>query len=110
MGVEWYVIEAVLRDGRSHREVAKSAGVSKAWVTKLVARYRKGGELGLEPRSRRPRSGPHAVAAEIQSAILELRQHLDSAGYDSGPHTIPVCSTRTSPRWPRSGASSSARA
>ncbi|MFZ0168780.1 MAG: IS481 family transposase [Candidatus Dormiibacterota bacterium] len=88
MGVKHYVIEAVLRDGQSHREVARSAGVSKAWVTKLVARYREGGERALEPRSRRPRSCPHAVAAELQSAILELRQQLDSAGYDSGPHTI----------------------
>jgi transposase len=40
MGVERYVIEAVVRDGRSHREVARIAGVSKAWVTKLVARHR----------------------------------------------------------------------
>jgi transposase InsO family protein len=88
MGVEHYVIEAVLRDGRSHREVARSAGVSKAWVTKLVARYREGGVPALEPRSRRPRSCPHAVAADIQSAILELRQQLERAGYDSGPHTI----------------------
>ncbi len=88
MGVERYVIEAVVREGRSHREVARSAGVSKAWVTKLVARYREGGDPALEPRSRRPASCPHAVAAEIQRAILELRQQLDRAGYDSGPNTI----------------------
>ena len=88
MGVELYVIEAVVREGRSHREVARSAGVSKAWVTKLVARYREGGDSALEPRSRRPRSCPHAVASDIQTEILELRQQLDSAGYDSGPHTI----------------------
>ena len=88
MGVERYVIEAVVREGRSHREVARSAGVSKAWVTKLVARYREGGEPALEPRSRRPRSCAHAVSPDIQSAILELRQQLETAGYDSGPHTI----------------------
>jgi transposase InsO family protein len=88
MGVERYVIEAVVGEGRSHREVAKSAGVSKAWVTKLVARYREGGEPALEPRSRRPRSCPHAVSPDIESAILELRRQLDVAGYDSGPHTI----------------------
>ena len=88
MGVERYVIEAVVREGRSHREVARSAGVSKAWVTKLVARYRAGGEPALEPRSRRPGSCPHAIAADIQSEILELRQQLDSAGYDHGPHSI----------------------
>jgi transposase InsO family protein len=88
MGVERYVIEAVVRDGRSHREVARSAGVSKAWVTKLLARYREGGDAGIEPRSRRPKSCAHAASPEIQAAIVALRQHLDSAGYDSGPHTI----------------------
>jgi len=88
MGVERYVIEAVVREGRSHREVARRAGVSKAWVTKLVARYREGGEPALEPRSRRPRSCPHAVAPDMQQAIRELRHQLDAAGYDSGPQTI----------------------
>ncbi len=33
MGVERYVVEAVVLEGRSHRDVARSAGVSKAWVT-----------------------------------------------------------------------------
>ena len=47
MGVERYVVEAVVRDGRSHRDVARSAGVSKAWVTKLLARYREGGDAAL---------------------------------------------------------------
>jgi hypothetical protein len=35
-GRERYVIEAILREGRSHREVA-AAVVSKAWVTRLMA-------------------------------------------------------------------------
>jgi len=39
MGVERYVVEAVAREGRSRREVARSPGLSKAWVDKLVARY-----------------------------------------------------------------------
>jgi transposase InsO family protein len=88
MGVERYVIEAVVRDRRSHREAARSAGVSKAWVTKLLARFREGGDAALEPRSRRPKSCAHAVGDDIQAAIIELRHQLDAAGYDSGPHTI----------------------
>ena len=40
MGVERYVVEAVFLEGRTRREVARSAGVSKAWVDKLVDRYR----------------------------------------------------------------------
>ena len=91
MGVERYVIEAVVGDGRSHREVARSAGVSKAWVTKLVARYRAGGEPAVAPRSRRPQSCAHAVSAEIQAAIVALRQQLDTAGYDHGPRFPAPC-------------------
>jgi len=32
MGVERYVVEAVVLEGRSRREVARSTGLSKAWV------------------------------------------------------------------------------
>jgi len=97
MGRERYVIEAIFREGRTHREVAAAAGVSKAWVTKLVARYRAGGELALEPRSRRPRSCAHATAPELQDAVLTLRRELDAAGHDAGPHTIHhhLCLTRS---------------
>jgi transposase len=80
MGWERYVIEAIFREGRSHREVAAANGVSKAWVTKLVARDRAGGELALEPRSRRPKSCAHATAPELQDAVLTLRRELDAAG------------------------------
>jgi hypothetical protein len=55
-GVERYVIEAVVRDGQSHRQVARSAGVSKAWVTKLIARYREG--RGRTWKGRRDRASP----------------------------------------------------
>jgi transposase InsO family protein len=88
MGRERYIIEAIVREGRTHREVAAAAGVSKAWVTKLVARYRAGGELALEPRSRRPKSCAHATAPELQDAVLALRRDLDTAGHDAGPQTI----------------------
>jgi transposase InsO family protein len=88
MGVERYVVEAVVLERRSRREVARSTGVSKAWVDKLVDRYREGGWEALAPRSRRPRSCPHAASADIQAAVLELRHHLGAAGHDNGPHTL----------------------
>jgi transposase InsO family protein len=88
MGVERYVVEAVVLEGRSRREVARSTGLSKAWVDKLVSRYQAGGLEALTPRSRRPRSCPHAASAEIQAAILELRQQLGADGLDNGPHTL----------------------
>lgn len=88
MGRERYVVEAVILEGRSRRDVARSAGVSKGWVDKLVERYREGGYDALQPRSRRPRSCPHAAAPDVQAAILELRRDLEDGGYDHGPHTI----------------------
>ncbi|KQT02047.1 hypothetical protein ASG23_01370 [Cellulomonas sp. Leaf395] len=50
------VITAVVLEGRSQAEVAREYGMSKGWVSKLVARYRAEGESAYEPRSRRPGS------------------------------------------------------
>ena len=38
------VITAVVTEGRSQADVARTYGVSKGWVSKLVARYRAEGE------------------------------------------------------------------
>ena len=88
MGVERYVVDAVVLEGCSRREAARRAGVSKGWVDALVARFRTGGYEALEPRSRRPRSCKHATALDIQAAIIQLRKELGDAGHDCGPHTI----------------------
>ena len=82
-GIAHYVINAVLQEGRSHRDVALATGISKAWVTKLVARYKQGGEAALVPRSRRPRSCAHAIPPAMQQAILDLREQLEAAGHVS---------------------------
>src|ERR1039458_6660057 len=88
MALGRYVVDAVLLEGRSAGEVAKAHGISRYWLYKLIARYREGGYDALEPRSRRPRSCAHAVAPEIQAAIVRLRGELAAAGHDCGPHTI----------------------
>jgi hypothetical protein len=44
------VITAVIVEGRSQAEAARAYGVSKGWVSKLIARYRAEGELAFEPR------------------------------------------------------------
>jgi transposase len=43
MQVARYLVDAVVIEGRSVREVARTHGVSKSWVAVLVARYREGG-------------------------------------------------------------------
>src|SRR5689334_14745500 len=47
------VITAVVLEGRSQAEAAAAYGVSKGWVSKLIARYRAEGESAFTPRSRR---------------------------------------------------------
>lgn len=88
MGRERYVVDAVILEGCSRREIARRAGISKTWVDKLVARYKQGGYAALQPRSRRPTTCPHAAPPELQEAILAMRRELTDAGHDSGPHTI----------------------
>jgi transposase len=82
------VITAVIVEGRSQAEVARTYEVSPGWVSKLVARYRLEGESAFELRSRRPKTSPNAVAATVVSQIVELRTTLVTAGLDAGPDTI----------------------
>jgi transposase InsO family protein len=87
-GMARYVVDAVVLEGRSAREVAGAHGISKSWIYELLARYRQGGYEALEPRSRRPRSCKHQTPGEIVQAILALRECLASEGHDCGPATI----------------------
>jgi transposase InsO family protein len=82
------VITAVVLEGRSQAEVARTYGVSPGWVSKLTARYREEGEAAFEPRSRRPKSSHNALSAAVVDLIVELRKELASAGLDAGTDTI----------------------
>jgi hypothetical protein len=82
------VITAVVIEGRTQAEVATTYGVSKGWVSKLIARYNQEGEAAFEPRSRRPKSSPTAVPPDVVGLILQLRELLATAGLDAGPDTI----------------------
>ncbi len=82
------VITAVILEGRTQAEVARSYGVSEGWVSKLIARYRAEGETAYKPRSRRPHSTPTAIPTATVDLILELRDQLTTAGLDAGPDTI----------------------
>jgi len=88
MGLERYVVDAVVLEGRSPREIARLHGISKSWIYQLVTRFRAGGYDALTARSRRPHGCSHQVGPELQAAIIALRQELDAAGYDAGPASI----------------------
>uniref|UniRef100_UPI002740AA52 helix-turn-helix domain-containing protein n=1 Tax=Actinoplanes sp. RD1 TaxID=3064538 RepID=UPI002740AA52 len=69
-------------------EVARAYGVSKGWVSKLMARYRTEGEAAYQPRSRRPHTSPAALEQPVIDLIVALRKDLTERGLDAGPDTI----------------------
>jgi transposase InsO family protein len=88
MDLARYVVEAVLVEGRSYREVARAHGVSKSWVGKVVSRFREGGYEAIAPRSRAPGHIPHRTPVEVEEAIVALRGELAGSGFDAGAATI----------------------
>ena len=55
MDLAGYVINAVLVEGRSVKEVCEAHDISRSWLYELIARYRELGDEGLRPQSKRPR-------------------------------------------------------
>jgi len=88
MDLARYVVDAVVLEGRSYREVARAHGVSKSYVGKLVGRFREGGYEAIEPRSRAPREIPHRTPAALEDEIVALRKELSDLGLDAGAQTI----------------------
>src|SRR5688572_12430656 len=89
MDLAGYVINAVLLEGRSVAEVAADHGVSRSWLYELLARYRSAGDAGLKPNSRRPKSSPTRVSAEMEEEIIALRKALvEEENVDAGASTI----------------------
>jgi transposase InsO family protein len=82
------IIASVVVEGRSKSEVARDYGVSRFWVQQLVHRYEREGPVAYQPRSRRPRTSPHAVDGEVEDLIIRLRKELSKKGLDAGAETI----------------------
>jgi transposase InsO family protein len=88
MDLARYVVDAVVLEGRSYREVAAAHGVSKSYVGKLMGRFRDGGYEAIAPRSRAPGHVPHRTPDAIEDAIVALRKELGDRGLDAGALTI----------------------
>ena len=58
----------------SFSELCRRYGVSRKTGYKWLGRYEHDGPSGLEERSRRPHSCPHATEAEIVEALMEIRR------------------------------------
>jgi transposase InsO family protein len=88
MDLAGYVINAVLVEKRSVKEVCAAHDVSRSWLYELIARYRAGGDGALTPGSRRPHTSPRKLSARIEEEIVAVRKSLVEDGLDAGPHTI----------------------
>jgi len=88
MDLARYVVDAVVLEGRSYREVARAHGVSKSWVGKLVGRFREGGYEAIGQRSRAPDRIPHRTPGALEDEIVALRKELADLGVDAGACTI----------------------
>jgi transposase InsO family protein len=88
MDIGRYLVEAHLREGRPVAELATEHGVHRSWLYKLLARYRREGETGLAPRSRRPRRSPSAMDSALADEIVALRTNLLDQGLDAGALTL----------------------
>lgn len=88
MDLARYVVDAVVLEGRTYREVAAAHGVSKSYVGKLIGRFRDGGYQAIEPRSRAAKRIPHRTPDALEDEIVALRKELSELGVDAGAHTI----------------------
>ena len=83
-----FLIETHLRTGRPIGELARAYGMNPSWLYQRLARYRREGEPGLEPRSRRPMSSPARICDLYEDQIVALRKELTDGGFDAGAETI----------------------
>ena len=85
-----FAIEVHLRTGRPVGELARIYGVDRSWLYRRLARYRREGEAGLVPRSRRPQRSPGRISDLFEDEIVALRKELADRGLDAGAETIRV--------------------
>jgi transposase len=95
-----FVVDAVVLEKRSCREVARAHGVSKSWVAKRVARYRAGGYAALAPRSKAAHKIANRSSPELEDRVVTIRKQLTEQGFDAGAHTIHYHLSLTDPAPP----------
>lgn len=83
-----FVVDAVVVERRSYRDVARAHGVSKSWVAQLVARYRVGGYDAIAARSKAATRVANRSCEELEDRIVRWRKELVDQGFDGGAQTI----------------------
>jgi hypothetical protein len=74
MDLARYVMDAVVLEGRSYREVPRAHWISKSYVGELMGRFRQGGYDAIEQRSMVARRIPHRTPDVLEDEIVTLRK------------------------------------
>jgi transposase InsO family protein len=83
-----FVVDAVVLEGRSYRDVAAAHGVSKSWVAQLVNRFREGGYEAIAPRSKAANKVANRSSVDLEDKVVRIRKELSDEGFDCGAQTI----------------------
>lgn len=82
------IILSMLHDGLTPTQAAVRFGVSRAWIYKLLARYKAGGLEAVSALSRRPQGNSRSIPDPIRHEIIRLRVDLLAHGLDAGAASI----------------------
>lgn len=88
MDLARFIVDAVVLEKRSCREVARCHAVSKSWVAALVGRFNAGGYEAIAPRSKTAHRIANRSSLELEDRVLRLRKELVDQGLDAGAQTI----------------------
>ena len=88
MDLARYLVDAVVVEGRTYREVAAAHGVSKSYSRQVGRPVPRGRLRSDRPRSRAPKRIPHRTPDALEDEIVALRKELADQGLDAGAVTI----------------------
>lgn len=71
------IIRFFTEQGLSKAEVAKKFSFSRRWINFLLQRYREGGIVALEPRSKRLKSNSRSITPDLSEQIKQMRYWLE---------------------------------
>jgi len=101
MGLERYVVDAVVLEGRSPSDIARLHSISLSWLDRLLDRYHEGGYAADAPRSRRPRSCTHQTAPELEARSWHCGPSSPPRATTPARRRSSTISAASSPRRPR---------
>ena len=103
MSLKHEFVTLARREGANIRELCRRYSISAPTGYELLDRYAREGDAGLAERSRRPHHSPHRTPAELEEAVVDVREKHPAWGgrtirkvlTDNGYRLVPSPSTIT---------------